>query len=129
MEPMAIGFYSLGVYYVLSLFFGPDGGGQVGWIFFGTGFWKHISVICLGLQDYFGHFCFVCHNSTKINQGGFGELVGNMAFGAFVEGCVFWGIGYGLFWGMGVKREWNIFWIGVLVYFSGVFGKEKGRPI
>jgi len=40
-EPIAVGIYSLGVYYVLSLFWPVNGGGagsRGGWIFFGWGF-------------------------------------------------------------------------------------------
>jgi len=126
-EPVAVGIYILGVYYVLSLFLPVNGGAgsRGGWMFFWVGFWKHISVICLGLQDYFGHFYFVRTSRTLTeteigrNPGGkeFRESVGFMALGAFVEGCVFLGIGYGLIWGVGLKKGWNVFWTGVLVYF------------
>lgn len=127
-EPIAVGIYSLGVYYVLSLFWPVNGGGagsRGGWMFFGVGFWKHISVIGLGLQEYFGHFYFMRTSrsltETEIgcNPGGkeFRESVGFMALGAFVEGCVFLGIGYGLIWAVGLKKGWNVFWTGVLVYF------------
>jgi hypothetical protein len=127
-EPIAVGIYSLGVYYVLSLFWPINGGGtgsRGGWMFFWVGFWKHISVIGLGLQEYFGHFYFMRTSrsltETEIgrNPGGkeFRESVGFMALGAFVEGCVFLGIGYGLIWAVGLKKGWNVFWTGVLVYF------------
>jgi len=127
-EPVAVGIYSLGVYYVLSLFWpvnGAGAGGRGGWMFFWVGFWKHISVIGLGLQEYFGHFYFVRTSRTLTeteigrNPGGkeFRESVGFMALGAFVEGCVFLGIGYGLIWAVGLKKGWNVFWTGVLVYF------------
>jgi hypothetical protein len=127
-EPVAVGIYSLGVYYVLSLFWPVNGGGAGSrgyWIFFWTGFWKHISVIFLGLQDYFGHFYFVRTSRTLTeteigrNPGGkeFRESVGFMVLGAFVEGCVFLGVGYGLVWMVGLKKGWNVFWTGILVYF------------
>lgn len=128
MEPVAVGLYSLGVYYVLSLFWPVNGGGagsRGGWMFFWVGFWKHISAICLGLQDYFGHFYLVrtSRNMTETeigrNPGGkeFREWLGFMVLGALVEGCVFLAIGYGLVWGVGLKRGWNVFWTGILVYF------------
>jgi len=124
MEPVAVGIYSLGVYYVLSLFWPNGGGSRGGWMFFWVGFWKHISVIGLGLQDYFGHFYFVRTSRTLTeteigrNPSGkeFRESLGFMALGAFVEGCVFLGVGYGLIWAVGLKKGWNVFWTGVLVY-------------
>ena len=130
-EPVAVGLYSLGVYYVLSLFWPVNGGGggKRGWMFFWVGFWKHISAICLVLQDYFGHFCLVrtSRNMTETeigrNPGGkeFREWFGFMVLGAFIEGCVFLAIGYGLVCGVGLKRGWNVFWTGVLVYFLAEF--------
>jgi hypothetical protein len=129
MEPVAIGLYSLGVYTFITSFW-PDIVRNFGWTLFLTGVAKHVSVIVLGLEYYFCCFCFqrVSRQLTETeigkNPGGkeFRERLEYMLIGAFVEGCLYFVIGYGIYWIIGWKKGWNVFLTGIFMYYLAEFG-------
>ena len=137
LESIAIGLYSLGIYFCITILW-PDSRRHFHWLLFLVGVGKHISVVLFGLQDYFCSFRIrrVSGNLSEIekgkNPGGreFRERVEYMAMGALVEGCLFFLIGNGIYWATRWKKGGNVFLSGILLYFLmrlGGFGNMLCR--
>ena len=124
LEPIAIGIYSVFVYFFISIFWSRQSFGNFIWILFLTGFTKHVSTYVMGLEDYFSPFQFkrMSHNLSETevgkNPGGkeFRQRTEYVVIGAFVEGCIFVIIGSGLYWGLKIKKGWNVFLTGAMGY-------------
>jgi hypothetical protein len=124
LEPIAIGIYSVIIYFLVSVFWTRQSIGNFIWILFLTGFTKHVSTYVLGLEDYFASFQFkrMYHNMSETelgkNPGGkeFRQRTEYVVIGALIEGGVFLIIGSGFYWGLKIKKEWNVFLTGAVGY-------------
>jgi hypothetical protein len=129
LEPLAMGLYSLGVYLCITILW-PDSLRHFGWLLFLTGVGKHISVVVLGLQNYFCSFSLkrvsrkLSETEIGRNPGGkeFREEVEFLVVGAITEGFLFWIIGSGIYWISRWKRGYNLFLTGVLLYYLSIYG-------